>query len=98
MEIRFEIISLHMVMTNRGVDEILQGGCIAFKKRKSLRPNFKDIGIQEKAEEWEPIKGLRGRDLTGGRKTRNVCFKKAKGNKLFKRKGMVNIKCCLEVM
>lgn len=98
MEIRFEIISLYMVMINRGVDEIFQGGCIVFKKRKSLRLNFKDIGIQEKVEEWEFIKGLRGRDLIGGRKIRNVCFKKVKGNKFFKRKGMVNIKCCLEVM
>lgn len=41
-----------------------------------------------------PQRRLRGKHLTSRRKTRNVCREKAKGNKLFKRKGMVNASCC----
>lgn len=34
MEIRFEIISLHPVMADSGVDKIFQGGYIALKKTR----------------------------------------------------------------
>lgn len=92
-------LSVH-TCTNRVVDEIFQGKYIASEEKKrgrereGLGPDSQDINTQEKSEEWEATKETRGEHLTGRRKTKNMGSQNAKGKKLFKRKGMVNINFC----